>query len=77
MGNFLSPSGTSGEVSSCIEKHSRQFAELGACVCSPEFYTNGESLATLVDFAQTPASVFELKNLILRNEITGICSRSS
>jgi len=54
MGNFLSPSGTSGEVSSCIEKHSRQFAELGACVCSPEFYTNGESLATLVDFVFVP-----------------------
>ena len=49
MGDFLSPE-NSGEASLFIEKHRRRFAELGACLCSPEFDMGCESLASLVDF---------------------------
>ena len=52
MGDFVSPSENSGEASSFIEKYCRRFAELGACLCSPEFDTGRESLASLVDFVQ-------------------------
>ena len=50
MGDFLSPSENSREASLFIEKYRRRFAELGACLCSPEFDTGCESLASLVDF---------------------------